>query len=102
MNTSRLARDCHRCGAVVTEHRETVPYVGPGPHVVELYAVRVFRCTGCSNMTIQLPEPKALDTLIRCLGAELSSPLPQLAFEMSHWCILPRPRNAAKGLAIPM
>jgi hypothetical protein len=31
-----------------------------------------------------------LDTLIRCLGNEMSGPLPQLAYEQGRWCILSR------------
>jgi hypothetical protein len=31
-----------------------------------------------------------LDTLIRCLGNEMSGPLPQLTYEQGRWCILPR------------
>jgi hypothetical protein len=41
-------------------------------------------------MTIEVPEPSHLDTFIRRLGAEIDDPLPQLAYEMGHWCILPR------------
>jgi hypothetical protein len=52
--------------------------------------MHVLRCRVCPNMTIEVPEPSHLDTLIRCLGTEMDGPLPQLAFEMGHWCILPR------------
>jgi hypothetical protein len=84
------ARHCHRCGGVLAEDLETVPYAGPVPRVVALRDVLVLRCTGCKNMTIEVPEPQSLDTLIRCLGSEISGPLPQLAYEQGHWCILPR------------
>ena len=83
-----LAMDCRHCGNVRDEARETVPYVGPGPRVVELRDVHVTRCRVCAHMTVEVPEH--LDTLIRCLGAEIDGPLPQLAYEMGHWCILPR------------
>jgi hypothetical protein len=33
--------------------------------VVELRHVLVLRCTGCTNVTIEVPEPRSLDTLIR-------------------------------------
>jgi hypothetical protein len=56
MNTSELARHCHRCGAVVVGTYETVPYVGPGPRVVQLHAVQVQRCATCANMLIEVPE----------------------------------------------
>jgi hypothetical protein len=39
---------------------------------------------------IEMPEPQSLDTLIRCLGSEMSEPLPQLTYEQGRWCILPR------------
>jgi hypothetical protein len=60
------------------ETQETLPYVGPGHYVVELRDVHVARCTGCTKMTIevQVPEPRSLDTLIQCLGNEMSGPLP--------------------------
>jgi hypothetical protein len=57
---------CRRCGGAVVEMQETLPYVGPGRYVVELCDVRVARCTGCTKVTMELPEPQALDTLIRC------------------------------------
>ena len=81
---------CQHCGNARNEARETVPYVGPGPRVVELRDMHVKRCHVCTNMTIEVPEPSHLDTFIQCLGAEIDDPLPQLAYEMGHWCILPR------------
>jgi hypothetical protein len=71
------------------ETQETLPYVGPGPYVVELRDIHVARCTGCTKMTIEVLEPRSLDTLIRCLGNEMNGPLPQLAYEQGRWCILP-------------
>jgi len=41
-----------------------------GPRVVEVRHVLVLRCTGCTHMTIEVPEPRSLDTLIRCLAGE--------------------------------
>ncbi len=100
MDRSELARSCYRCGAVVVGTYETVPYVGPGTHVVQLYAVHVQRCAACTNMLIEVPEPAALNILIQCLGAEMAEPLPQLAYEMGHWCILPR-LSGATGATVP-
>jgi hypothetical protein len=94
------ARHCARCASVLAQDRETVPYVGPGPRVVELCRVLVLRCTGCTRMTIEVPKPRSLDTLIRCLAGEMedttgtNGPLPQLAFEQGRWCILPRSATA--------
>jgi len=95
MDTSEPARHCHRCGAVLVGACETVPYVGPGPHVVQLHAVYVQRCAACAYMLIEVPEPTTLNLLIQCLGTEMAAPLPQLAYEMGHWCILPRSLSAA-------
>ena len=94
-----LTMDCRHCGNVRDDARETVPYVGPGPRVVELRDVQVTRCRVCAHMTIDVPEPSHLDTLIRCLRAEIDGPLPQLAYEMGHWCILPRPPGATGATA---
>ena len=52
--------------------------------------MHVTRCRVCARMTVEVPESSHLDTLIRCLRAEIDGPLPQLAYEMGHWCILPR------------
>ena len=90
MHASAQAKHCHRCGAVVGQTHETVPYVGPGPRVVELRDLKVWRCRVCTNMTIDVPEPGRLDCLIRCLGREMEGAMPQLAYEMGDWCILPR------------
>jgi hypothetical protein len=83
------AEHCHRCGAVVGQSHETVPYVGPGARVVELRDLNVWRCGVCANMTIDVPEVPRLEALIRCLGREMEGTLPQLAYEMGDWCILP-------------
>jgi hypothetical protein len=85
---------CRHCGGAKDEARETVPYVGPGPRVVELRDVQVLRCTGCGRMSIEVPESRSLDTLVRCLVSELSGTLPQLIFDQGRWCIVPRQRSA--------
>jgi hypothetical protein len=68
----------------------TVPYVGPGPRVVELSNVRVLRCTACGHLEIQVPEPRALDTLTRCLAVETPDYTPTLSFEEGRWRVVPR------------
>jgi hypothetical protein len=88
---------CHRCGATKIATQETVPYVGPGARVVDLTHVQVFRCVQCEQMSIEVPEPRALDVLIRCLENEMVGPLPQLAYEMGRWCILPRRSGAPQS-----
>ena len=84
---------CYRCGAVRAEAHETVPYVGPGPRVVQLRDVLVVRCTGCPNLTVELPALMGLDTLIERLGIDTRDPLPQLAHEQGCWSVLPRRRR---------
>ena len=85
-----MSEACHRCGGALAQTFETLPYVGPGPRVVELRDVRTLRCRVCGNLSIELPEAHALDTLVRCLALEITGTLPQLTFEQGRWCILPR------------
>jgi phage FluMu protein Com len=85
---------CRHCGRAKDEARETVPYVGPGSRVVELRDMQVLRCTGCGQMSIEVPELRSLDTLVRCLVSELSGTLPQLTFDEGRWRIVPRQRSA--------
>ena len=87
------SKRCYRCGAVLAEDRETVPYVGPGPRVVQLRDVRVVHCPGCTKVTVELPDSKALDRLIERLGIDTRDPLPQLAHEQGRWSVLPRRRR---------
>ena len=65
-----LTMRCRHGGHARDDARETVPYVGPRSRVVELRDMHVLRCRVCPNMTIEVPEPSHLDTLIRCLGTE--------------------------------
>jgi hypothetical protein len=88
-----LTMQCRCCGGANDEARETVPYVGPGPRVVELRDVHVLRCTGCGQMSIELPDPRSLDTLVRCLVSELPGTLPHLTFDQGRWCVVPRQRS---------
>ena len=90
MYASAQAKHCLRCGAVVGQSHETVPYVGPGPRIVQLRDLHVWRCRVCANLTIEVPEAPRLDALIRCLGREIEGAMPQLAYEMGDWCILPQ------------
>ena len=90
MKAGALSEACLRCGGARAQTLEMVPYVGPGPRVVELRDVRMLRCAGCGHLSIDLPEAHALDTLVRCLALEVTGALPQLAFEQGRWCILPR------------
>jgi hypothetical protein len=83
------------CAADTVATRETkrvrrCPTSAQGGARWSLRDIHVLRCHGCANVTIEVPEPSQLDTLIRCLVAEIDGPLPQPAYEMGHWCILPR------------
>ena len=79
---------CQRCGGDVVASRQTVPYVAAGPRVVELRDVRALRCSACGHLDLQLPDLPALDTLARCLFAEVADGAPQLAFEEGRWRVI--------------
>ena len=78
---------CLRCGGARAESYETLAYVGPGPCAVDLQHMHVLRCTACAHVAFDLPEPRALDVLIRCLRVERGDAVPQLIFEHGHWRI---------------
>jgi hypothetical protein len=71
----------------VGESHETVPYIGPGPCVVELRNVLVRRCVGCRQMGIEVPDASALDVLVRCLRVEGTTAMPPLVYEDGRWRI---------------
>jgi hypothetical protein len=77
--------ECRQCGANVQESHETVPYIAPGPCVVELRNVLVRRCVGCKQMEIEVPDVSALDVLVRCLPVEGTAAMPQLVYEDGQW-----------------
>jgi hypothetical protein len=77
------------------ETQETLPHVALVTAWSNSVMSHVARCTGCTKMTIEVPAPQALDTLIRCLGNEMSGLLPQLTYEQGRWCILPSPEAKA-------
>jgi hypothetical protein len=81
---------CRWCGGAREESYETLVYVGPGPCAVDLQRVHVLRCTTCAHVAIDVPEPRALDILIRCLRAERGDAVPQLTFEHGHWRVAGR------------
>jgi YgiT-type zinc finger domain-containing protein len=92
---------CHRCGGALVEVRETVPYVGPGPCVVELRDVRALRCTACGHVELDVPEPRRLDTLVRTLGSECLPYTPTLIFDDGRWRIVAAPPDPDHEAAIP-
>jgi hypothetical protein len=67
-----------------------VPYVTPGPFVVQLSNVRVLRCLACGDLQIQVPQPQFLDILARCLALEAPDKTPTLSFEDGKWHVVPR------------
>jgi hypothetical protein len=89
MMTNDLTTHCRRCGGARVQTSETMPYVGPGPRVVELHDVHMLRCVACGNLSVELPEAGALDLLVKCLGQEVTGPMPALAFQQGRWCIMP-------------
>jgi len=85
---------CQRCGGALLELRETVPYVGPGPCVVELRDLRALTCTACGHDELDVPERRRLDTLVRTLRSESLSYTPTLTFEDGRWRIVAGPARA--------
>ena len=83
---------CRRCGGSVVEALETVRYIAPGPSVVELRNIVVRRCSACADVGIHVPEPRALDTLVRCLRGEVSDAMPQMIFEQGRWRVVGQTR----------
>ena len=73
--------------------RVTVPYVGPGPRVVDLTKFPVFRCGTCGDIAMEIPERGALDALIRRLGTPAHytrmGPVAQLRYEEGRWRLIP-------------
>jgi YgiT-type zinc finger domain-containing protein len=82
---------CQRCGGALLELRETVPYVGPGPCVVELRDLRALTCTACGHGELDVPERRRLDTLVRTLRSESLSHTPTLTFEDGRWRVVAGP-----------
>jgi hypothetical protein len=75
----------------LVEVRETVPYVGLGPCVVELRDVRALKCTACGHVELDVPEPRRLDTLVRTLRSESLPYTPTLIFDDGRWRIVAAP-----------
>jgi hypothetical protein len=89
--------NCRRCGGILVESRDSVPYIAPGPCVVELRNISVRRCSACGDTKIHVPEPQALDTLVRCLQGESLRAMPHVHFENGQWHVVPRRGNGHAG-----
>jgi hypothetical protein len=83
------------------ELRETVPYVGPGPCVVELRDVRAVRCSACWHGELDVPERRRLDTLVRTLRGESLPYTPTLIFDDGRWRIVAAPPDREHESAVP-
>ena len=81
----------------MSESHETVPYIGPGPCVVELRNVLVRRCIACRQMGIEVPDASDLDVLVRCLRLEGTPAMPQLVYEDGRWRIAEVSRDDRGG-----
>jgi hypothetical protein len=81
---------CACCNAEMAETTVTVPYVTPGPFVVQLSNVRVLRCLACGDLQMQVPEPRVLEILTRCLALEAPDKTPTLNFEGGRWRVVRR------------
>ncbi len=80
---------CGRCDAEMAETTVTVPYVTPGPFVVQLSNVPVLRCLACGDLQIHVPEPRVLDILTRCLALASPDTTPTVTFENGRWRVVP-------------
>jgi hypothetical protein len=83
----------------VNESHETVPYIGPGPCVVELRNVVVRRCVNWGHMGTAVPDAAALDVLVRCLQVERTKAMPQLVYEDGRWRISDVKRDHRGGFS---
>lgn len=92
---------CQRCGGALIELRETVPYVGPGPCVVELRDLRALTCTACGHGELDVPERRRLDTLVRTLRSESLPYTPSLVFEDGRWRIVAGPPHPERDPSVP-
>jgi hypothetical protein len=81
---------CRRCGAELTETVVTVPYVTPGPFVVQLSNLPVLRCLVCGDLQMHVPQPQVLDILARCLALEAPDKTPLLSFDDGRWRVVAR------------
>jgi hypothetical protein len=77
--------DCRRCGGLVVEALQTVPYIAPGPRVVELRHVRALQCGSCGHVDVDVPERRILDALARRVVAQGADTMPELVFEQGRW-----------------
>jgi hypothetical protein len=85
----------------LVELRETVPYVGPGPCVVELRDLRALRCTACGHGELDVPERRRLDMLVRTFRTEGLSYTPTLTFEDGRWRIVSGPSHPESDTPVP-
>jgi hypothetical protein len=92
---------CQRCGGALIEMHETVPYVGPGPCVVELRDVRALTCSACGHGELDVPERRRLDTLVRTLRTECLAYTATLTFEDGRWQIVSGPPSPEHDATIP-
>jgi hypothetical protein len=88
---------CRRCGGNVSESHETVPYIGPGPCVVELRNVAVRRCVTCGQMGIEVPDAASLEVLIQSLRADRTRAMPQLVYKLGRWRVSKVKRGRRRG-----
>ena len=82
----------------MSECRETVPYVGPGPCVVELRDVRATTCGTCGHGELDVPERRRLDSLVGTLRNE------SLPYDAGRWrfvAVAPECESATPAAAEP-
>ena len=82
---SRPETACAECGGLVVASLQTVPYIAPGPRLLELRDVHERRCMVCGHLEIDVPERRVLDRLARS-SVEIGGARPQqVAYEGGRW-----------------
>jgi YgiT-type zinc finger domain-containing protein len=81
-------RACSTCGGQLAVSPQTLPYIAPGPRVVELCDVPAWECAACGQVEVRLPERAGLERLVRSSVPVMAETVPQIAFTESQWRVL--------------
>jgi YgiT-type zinc finger domain-containing protein len=81
-------RACSTCGGRLVASTQTLPYIAPGPRVVELRDVPAWECVACGQVEVRLPERSGLERLVRTKVPVMADTVPQIAFKESRWRVL--------------
>ena len=81
---------CAACGGALVAVLQTVPYIAPGPRVVELRDVASWQCMRCGDLRLAIPDRSSLDLVARAIVAVSAESVAQLAFTDNRWRIVRR------------